>query len=139
MLNKVQEIKKMIRVRPKDLDLSDKAEGNLPTPYESFLETCALFARTKIDSWGYPVPSQEPYDSKLLSTELLLIKAEIAEEFGFDESFNPEEVSSGGSEGTKVKRSRLGAEERGEIAEGLRNKGYQILFGKLPTPFEGVA
>ncbi|MBM9546136.1 hypothetical protein JWG40_03860 [Leptospira sp. 201903074] len=139
MLHKVQELKKIIRVRGKDLDLSDSTEGGLPSPFESFLETCALFAHNKIEDWGFPVPSQEPYGPKVLTAELLLIKAEIAEEFGYDDSFNPEEVSSGGSEGTKVKRSRMSAEERGEIAAGLRNKAYQILFGKLPTPFEGVA
>lgn len=139
MLNKVAELKKQLRIQAKSLDLSDKGEGNSASPYEEFLESTAALARVRMFYWGVTIPDEAPYSPALLLAEVLLIKAEIVEEFGYNEGFDPEEVSTGGGEGTKVKRSRMGAEERGEIVEGIRNKAYFVLFGKQPSETPGVA
>ncbi|WP_016754608.1 hypothetical protein [Leptospira santarosai] len=139
MLNKVAELKKQLRIQAKSLDLSDKGEGNSASPYEEFLESAAALARVRMFYWGVAIPDGEPYSPALLLAEVLLIKAEIVEEFGYNEGFDPEEISTGGGEGTKVKRSRMGAEERGEIVEGFRNKAYFLLFGKQPSETPGVA
>ncbi|MBW9233581.1 hypothetical protein JQK62_14930 [Leptospira santarosai] len=139
MLNKVAELKKQLRIQAKSLDLSDKGEGNSASPYEEFLESAATLARVRMTSWGIAISDGEPYSPALLLAEVLLIKAEIVEEFGYNEGFDPEEISTGGGEGTKVKRSRMSAEERGEIVEGFRNKAYFLLFGKQPSESPGVA
>ncbi len=139
MLNEVAELKKQLRIKPKSLDLSDERSGDPFSPYEEFLESAATLARVRMTSWGIAIPDLPPYTTPLRMAEVLLIKAEIVEEFGYNEGFDPEEISTGGGEGTKVKRSRMGAEERGEIVGGFRNKAYFVLFGKQPSETPGVA
>lgn len=139
MLNKVAELKKQLRIQAKTLDLSDTRDGDSPSAFEEYLESVAMLARVKMFYWGVTIPDESPYSPALLAAEVLLIKAEIVEEFGFNDGFDPEEVSTGGGEGTKVKRSRMSAEERGEIVEGFRNKAYLLLFGKQPSETPGVA
>ncbi|EQA62192.1 MULTISPECIES: hypothetical protein [Leptospira] len=141
MLNKVAELKKQLRIQAKTLDLSDTRDGDSPSAYEEFLESAAMLARVRMFYWGVTIPNEGPllYSPALLTAEVLLIKAEIVEEFGYNGTFDPEEVSTGGGEGTRVKRSRMSAEERGEIAEGFRNKAYLLLFGKQPSETPGVA
>ncbi|UOG59023.1 hypothetical protein [Leptospira noguchii] len=139
MLNEVAELKKQLRIKPKSLDLSDVRDGDSASPFEEFLESAAALAKARLTSWGVAIPDGETYSPALLLAEVLLIKAEIVEEFGYNEGFDPEEVSTGGGEGTKVKRSRMGAEERGEIVEGIRNKAYFLLFGKHASESPGIA
>ncbi|AXR68242.1 hypothetical protein [Leptospira mayottensis] len=139
MLNEVAELKKQLRIQAKSLDLSDNGDGDSPSPYEEFLKSAAMLARVRMFYWGVTIPDSKPYPANLLVAEVLLIKAEIVEEFGYNGGFDPEEISTGGGEGTKVKRSRMSAEERGEIVEGFRNKAYFLLFGNQPSESPGVA
>ncbi|EKP12570.1 hypothetical protein [Leptospira borgpetersenii] len=139
MLNEVANLKKQLRIQAESLDLSDERDGDSPSPYEDYLESAAMLARVRMFYWGVTIPDTGPYSANLLVAEVLLIKAEIVEEFGFNDGTDPEEVSTGGGEGTKVKRSRMSAEDRGEIVEGFRNKAYFLLFGKQPSESPGVA
>ncbi|MGQ2800479.1 hypothetical protein ACT54M_08570 [Leptospira santarosai] len=139
MLNEVVELKKQLRIQAKSLDLSDERSGDPFSPYEEFLESAATLARVRMTSWGIVIPDSPPYTTELRTSEVLLVKAEIVEEFGYNDGFDPEEVSTGGGEGTKVKRSRMSAQDRGEIVEGFRNKAYFLLFGKQPSESPGVA
>ncbi|WP_016758592.1 hypothetical protein [Leptospira weilii] len=138
MLNKVADLKKQLRIQAESLDLSDERDGDSPSAYEEFLESAAMLARVRMFYWEVTIPDAEPYSAALLMAEILLIKAEIVEEFGFNDGTDPEEVSTGGGEGTKVKRSRMSVEDRGEIVEGFRNKAYFLLFGKQPSESPGV-
>ncbi|EKR66388.1 hypothetical protein LEP1GSC036_3922 [Leptospira weilii str. 2006001853] len=138
MLNKVADLKKQLRIQAESLDLSDERDGDSPSAYEDYLESAAMLARVRMFYWEVTIPDEGPFRPALLTAEVLLIKAEIIEEFGFNDGFDPEEVSTGGGEGTRVKHSRMSAEERGEIAEGFRNKAYFLLFGKQPSESPGV-
>ncbi|KAA1289385.1 hypothetical protein C4X99_19850 [Leptospira interrogans serovar Geyaweera] len=139
MLNKVADLKKQLRIQAESLDLSDERDGDSPSPFEEFLESTAALAKARLTSWGVVIPDNPPYTTELRTSEVLLIKAEIVDEFGYNDGFDPEEISTGGGEGTKVKRSRMSVEERGEIVEGFRNKAYFLLFGKQPSESPGVA
>ncbi|TGM88500.1 hypothetical protein [Leptospira licerasiae] len=139
MLNELVELKKQLRIQAKSLDLSDDGEGKSVSPYEEYLYSAVALAKVRMKSWGIQIPDSRPVATELRMAEVLLVKAEIVEEFGYNDAFDPEEVSSGGGEGTRVKRSRMGTDERGEIAEGFRNKAYFLLFGKHPSESPGVA
>ncbi|EMJ94810.1 hypothetical protein [Leptospira alstonii] len=138
MLNKVADLKKQLRIQAESLDLSDERDGDSPSPYEDYLESAAMLARVRMFYWGVTIPDASPYSAGLLMAEILLIKAEIVEEFGFNDGTDLEEFSTGGGEGTKAKRSRMSVEDRGEIVEGFRNKAYFLLFGKQPSESPGV-
>lgn len=92
-----------------------------------------------IQSWGYVVPSESLYPRELRRAEILLVKAEVIEEFGLIDVVDPEEIQVGGQDGERRKFRKLTTEERGDKAAQFRNRAYFTLFGKYPELQSGFA
>lgn len=130
----------MVGIKPYVLDMDDITKlSNHETEFEKFLLSCSDNAFSLIESWGYEIPETPESDRKLLRAEILIIKAEIMDEFGFMESIDPMEVKVGGAEGEIRKVKKFSVEERGEMSAQFRNRAYRTLFGKDPAMETGIA
>lgn len=140
MLNALSDVKAMVGIKPYVLDMNDTIKlSNDETEFEKFLLSCSDNAFSIIEIWGYTIPENPLDDRKLLRAELLLIKAEIVDEFGFMESIDPIEVKVGGAEGETRKMKKFSVEERGDISSNIRNRAYQTIFGHNPKAETGIA
>ncbi|WP_061296248.1 hypothetical protein [Leptospira interrogans] len=139
MINALPDLKALVGVKPFDLDMNDSVKLTTDkTEFEEFLESVADNALKLIQSWGYSVPSA-PYPRELRRAEILLVKAEVIEEFGLLDVVDPEDFQVGGQNGERRKMRKLTPEERGDKAAQFRNRAYFTLFGRYPEPDTGFA
>jgi hypothetical protein len=140
MFNVLSDLKKMVGIKPYVLDMNDSEKlSNDETEFEKFLLSSSDNALSLIESWEYEIPEIPAEDRKLLRCEILLVKAEIMDEFGFMESIDPMEVKVGGAEGEVRKVKKFSVEERGEMSAQFRNRAYRTLFGRDPVMETGIA
>lgn len=139
MINALPDLKALVGVKPSDIDMNDSVKLTTDkTEFEEFLESVADNALKLIQSWGYSVPSA-PYPRELRRAEILLVKAEVIEEFGLLDVVDPEDFQVGGQNGERRKMRKLTPEERGDKAAQFRNRAYFTLFGRYPEPDTGFA
>ncbi|WP_016759400.1 hypothetical protein [Leptospira weilii] len=139
MLNVIADLKALVNVKPRAIDMDDtvKLSGE-ETEFEKFLHSASENALALIQGWDYEIPAT-PLPRKVLRAEVLLVKAEIIEEYGLADVLDPEELQVGGQNGERRKMKKLSAEERGEKAGAFRNKAYFTLFGSYPQVGSGIA
>ncbi|MBE7413359.1 MAG: hypothetical protein HS129_15080 [Leptospiraceae bacterium] len=138
MLNPLVDLKELVSVKPYVLDMDDSrplSDGK--TIWERFLDSSAERAKDQIIEWGFTYPESNP-TSQFLSAEVLLVKADIVEEFGFQESLDAEQIQVGGQGGESRRYKKFSVEERGEKAKVFRDKAYKTLAGKNASVYPGV-
>ncbi|WP_061246311.1 hypothetical protein ACO1J6_11930 [Leptospira interrogans serovar Hebdomadis] len=134
MINALPDLKALVGVKPSDIDMNDSVKLTTDkTEFEEFLESVADNALKLIQGWGYSVPSA-PYPREIRRAEVLLVKAEVIEEFGLLDVVDPEDFQVGGQNGERRKMRKLTPEERGDKAASFRNRAYVTLFGRQPEP-----
>ncbi|EMO79254.1 hypothetical protein LEP1GSC126_2879 [Leptospira kirschneri str. 200801774] len=139
MLNEITDLKALVNVKPHAIDMDDTVQlSKGETEFENFLHSSAENALAFIQSWGYEIPTA-PLPRNVLRAEVLLVKAEIIEEYGLADVLDPEEFQVGGQNGERRKSKKLSVEERGEKASAFRNKAYFTLFGSYPQEGSGIA
>lgn len=139
MINALPDLKALVGVKPSDIDMNDSVKLTTDkTEFEEFLESVADNALKLIQSWEYSVPSA-PYPREIRRAEVLLVKAEVIEEFGLLDVVDPEDFQVGGQNGERRKMRKLTPEERGDKAAQFRNRAYFTLFGRYPEPDTGFA
>ncbi|WP_078125699.1 hypothetical protein [Leptospira alexanderi] len=140
MINALADLKALVGIKPSDLDMNDTVKLTTDkTEFEEFLESATDNALKLIQSWEYSAPLMSPYPRELRRAEVLLVKAEVIEEFGLIDVVDPEEFQVGGQNGERRKFRKLSPEERGEKAAQFRNRAYVTLFGRFPEPLSGFA
>ncbi|WP_061236780.1 hypothetical protein [Leptospira interrogans] len=139
MINALPDLKALVGVKPSDIDMNDSVKLTTDkTEFEEFLESVADNALKLIQSWEYSIPSA-PYPREIRRAEVLLVKAEVIEEFGLLDVVDPEDFQVGGQNGERRKMRKLTPEERGDKAAQFRNRAYFTLFGRYPEPDTGFA
>ncbi|KGE28358.1 hypothetical protein [Leptospira interrogans] len=139
MINALPDLKALVGVKPSDIDMNDSVKLTTDkTEFEEFLESVADNALKLIQSWEYSIPSA-PYPREIRRAEVLLVKAEMIEEFGLLDVVDPEDFQVGGQNGERRKMRKLTPEERGDKAAQFRNRAYFTLFGRYPEPDTGFA
>lgn len=141
MINTLEDLKRLVGVSGDLLDLDDTVVLSIGmTAWALWLTSTASEAGTDLEAWASPADlAAIPKPPRLYHAEALLVKARIVQEFGFQESLDPEEVSVGGNgTGQKIRMKKLTPAERGGVASELRERARQMLSGRATTDFGGV-
>ncbi|MCE9501284.1 MAG: hypothetical protein K8R21_12425 [Leptospira sp.] len=138
MLNPLADLKRLVCSKPYVLDMDDvTALSDTKTVFGRFLASSADRARDQIIEWGFSIPDSS-IPVKFLDAEVLLMKADIIEEFGYQESLDAQQIQTGGQDGESRTYKKLSAEERGEKSAAFRDKAYKTLAGKISPAYEGL-
>lgn len=139
MLNAMSDMKVLVGIKPYMIDMDDAtALTSGGTEFEQFLTSAADIALSLIQGWGYDI-GVSPYLKRVLRAEVLLVKAEVIDEFGFQDAIDPAEFSTGGQASESRKMKKLSLEERGAGSAAFRDRAYGLLFGNYPRFSAGVA
>jgi hypothetical protein len=133
MINTLSDLKISLPFKGYDLDLDDKTPlSSGRTAFEEWIEDNTDKALLLLQGWG--VDTTDLTSRKLKRAELQLLTAYAIEQLEFQDTVDPQSLSSAG-ESRSFKK--LSAEERGNKVATIKNNVYFALFGRYAESGNG--
>ncbi|MBP9888877.1 MAG: hypothetical protein KBF93_21465 [Leptospiraceae bacterium] len=134
MQNTLSDIKISLPFKGYDLDIDDKTQlSSGKTAFEEWIEDNCDKALALLQNWGVDVTTAD--SRKLKRAEIQLLTAYAIEHLEFQDTVDPQSLSSAG-ESRSFKK--LSAEDRGKKVATIKDNVYFTLFGKYAENSDGI-